>query len=96
MQQTWDSPLYISRAGSRGVMFKKIVFICPKIFFTFTNSEDQDEMQHNAAFHLGLHFLQKDSFRGFPNTKGYNCILPSMRICSVLWHIFGRVLCLFV
>ena len=24
---------------------------------TFTNSEDQDEMQHNAAFHQGLHCL---------------------------------------
>ena len=26
--------------------------------------------QHYAAFHLGLHCLQKYSFRGFPNTKG--------------------------
>ena len=24
---------------------------------TFTNSEDQDEMPHNAAFHQGLHSL---------------------------------------
>ena len=39
-------------------------------FFTFTNSADPDEMQHNAAFHLGLLCLQKSSFRGFPNTKG--------------------------
>ena len=28
-------------------------------------------MQHQAAFHLGLHCLQKYSFRGFSNTKGY-------------------------
>ena len=27
--------------------------------FTFTNSVDTDEMQHYAAFHLGLHCLQK-------------------------------------
>ena len=27
-------------------------------------------MQDNAAFHLGLHCLQKYWFRGFPNTKG--------------------------
>ena len=46
-----------------------IVFFCLKIFFTFTNCEDPDEMQHYAAFHLGLHCLQKYSFRGFPNTK---------------------------
>ena len=24
---------------------------------TFTNSEDPDEMLHDAAFHQGLHFL---------------------------------------
>ena len=28
-----------------------------------------DEMQNYAAFHLGLHSLQKYSFRGFLNTK---------------------------
>ena len=27
-------------------------------------SVDPDEMQHYAAFHLGLHYLQKYSFRG--------------------------------
>ena len=37
---------------------------------TFTNSVDPDEMQHDAAFHLGLHCLQNYSFRGFENTKG--------------------------
>ena len=26
---------------------------------TFANSEDPDEMQHNAAFHQGLHFLKR-------------------------------------
>ena len=44
-------------------------FFWLKIFFTFTNSEDPDEMQHYAAFHLGLHCLQKFLFRGFP-TQG--------------------------
>ena len=38
--------------------------------FTFTDSADPDEMQHNAAFHLGLHCLQKYPFRVFPNTRG--------------------------
>ena len=38
--------------------------------FTFTNCVDPDEMQHYAAFHLGLHCLQKYPFRGLPNTKG--------------------------
>ena len=50
--------------------YKNTVFFCLKIFFTFTNSVDPDEMPHYAAFHLGLHCLQKYSFRGYPNTKG--------------------------
>ena len=48
---------------------RNIVFLCQKIFFTFTNSVDPDEMQHYAVFYLGLHCLQKYSFRGFLNTK---------------------------
>ena len=40
---------------------KNIVFFCLKIFFTLSNSVDPDEMQHYAAFHLGLHCLQKYS-----------------------------------
>ena len=38
---------------------KNIVFFCLKIVFTFTNSLDSDEMQHDDAFYLGLHCLQK-------------------------------------
>ena len=37
------------------------------IIFKKYCSVDPDEMQHFAAFHLGLHCLQKYSFRG--NTK---------------------------
>ena len=36
---------------------------------TFTNNVEPDEMQHDAAFHLGFHCLQKCSFRGFPDSK---------------------------
>ena len=42
--------------------FRCIVFFCLKILFTFKNSVDPDEMQHYAAFHLGLHCLQKYRF----------------------------------
>ena len=38
---------------------KNIVFFCLKIFFSFTDSVDPDEMKHYAAFHLGFHCLQK-------------------------------------
>ena len=38
---------------------------CLKILFTITNSVDTDEMQYHAEMlHLGLHCLQKYSFRG--------------------------------
>ena len=33
-----------------------------KIVFILANSADPDEMQHIAAFHLGLHYLQKYPF----------------------------------
>ena len=33
------------------------------------NSAEPDEMQHYAAFHLGLHCLPKYPFRGFQYTK---------------------------
>ena len=42
------------------------------LIFTFINSVYPDEMQHGAAFHLGLHCLQKYSFRGFPKVD-CNC-----------------------
>ena len=35
---------------------------CLKIFFNFANSVDPDDMQHLAAFHHGLHCLQRYSF----------------------------------
>ena len=57
--------------GSTGYDFQKnIVFFCLKIFFTYTNSVDPDEMQHYAAFYLGLHCSQNYSYRGFPEYKG--------------------------
>ena len=49
---------------------KKYYIFLSRYLFTFTNRVDPDEMQHYTAFHLGLHWLQKYSFRGFANTKG--------------------------
>ena len=45
-----------------GCIFYKISYSCLKIFFTCTNRVDPDEMQHYAAFHLGLHCLQEYCF----------------------------------
>ena len=65
---------------------KSTVFFCLKICFTFANSVDPDEMQHNAAFHLGLHCLQKYSFRGFSNKSycsqtGHLCVHACVCVC---------------
>ena len=47
-------------------MLKKHCILLTEDLFTFTNSVDPDEMQH-----LGLHCLQKYSFRSFQNAKGH-------------------------
>ena len=51
--------------GVTGYIYKKnIVFHSLKIDFVLANSEDPDEMLHNAAFHLDLHYLPKYPFWG--------------------------------
>ena len=55
--------------GMSGYHFKKYCIFLSEDLFDL-NSEDPDEMQHYAAFHLGLHCLQKYLFRVFPNTMG--------------------------
>ena len=40
---------------------------------TFTNSEDPDEMQHNVAFHQGLHCKSKKDHQ----TKEYSIFLEN-------------------
>ena len=39
------------------------------VVLILANSADPDEMQHYAAFHLGLHCLPKYPFMGFPVYK---------------------------
>ena len=56
--------------GSQGIP-TKTEFLSLNIVLVLTNSADPDEMQHSAAFHLGLHCLQKYPFRGFLYTKGW-------------------------
>ena len=56
---------------SQVIIYKKnIVFLSLKVYFVLANSADPDEMLHYAAFHLGLHCLQKYQFRSFRSTKG--------------------------
>ena len=51
-----------------------ILFLSLKVVLILANSADPDEMQHIAAFHLGLHCFPKYLFRGFPAYKGFNLI----------------------
>ena len=47
-----------------------MLYFCLKIFFTFTNNLDPDEMQQYAALYQDLYCFQKHSLRGFLNTMG--------------------------
>ena len=48
-----------------------------KIRSTFANSEDPDEMQHNASFHQGLHclYMKKDL-----QTREYNIFFENYNL----------------
>ena len=52
-----------------GYYFLKYFILLSEDLLASTNSADLDEMQHDAAFHPGLHCLQNYSFRGFLNPK---------------------------
>ena len=49
--------------GSQVEFSKFDVFLSLKVVFILANSADTDEMQHFAAFHMGLHCLPKYLFR---------------------------------
>ena len=52
------SIIYIE--GSQVIISKNMIFLMD---FVLAKSEDPDEMPHDAAFHQGLHCLQKYQFR---------------------------------
>ena len=55
---------------SQVVFWKLCVYLSLKIVLVLANSADPDEMQHDAAFHLGLHCLPNYPFTGLHDTKG--------------------------
>ena len=62
--------MYCTYLGVFGYNFQKVLYFMPgDLFLTFINNVDTDEIQHNAAFHLGLPCLPKYPFRGFHSTK---------------------------
>ena len=61
--------------GSNEEFFKCYVivyFVSLNVVLILANNVDPDEMQHYAAFHLGLHCLRKYPFRGRPVHEGLN------------------------
>ena len=60
-------------------------------FIILANSAGPDEMQHDAAFHLGLHCLPKYPFRGFQYTRGLSChctyFLATVVTRTLLWPL---------
>ena len=55
--------------GSQVKFSKCDVFLSVRVVLILANSADPDQMQHYAAFHLGLHCLPKYLFSGFQYTK---------------------------
>ena len=64
IQKAWICPLCNLR-GDSSKFLNFNIFLSLKIVLILANSADPDEMQHDAAFHLGLYCLQKYPFRGF-------------------------------
>ena len=48
------------------VEFSELCISAPEGCFSLANSADHNEMQHYAAFYLGLHSLLNNTFKGFP------------------------------
>ena len=55
--------------GFQVIISKNITFLSLRIDFVLANSAHPDEIPHYAAFHLGLHYLPKYTFRGFWSLK---------------------------
>ena len=63
--------VHFALLGVKARIFLIMVYFCQwRFVLILANSVDPDEMQQYAAFHLGLHCLQKYPFRGFQYTMG--------------------------
>ena len=67
------------------------VFLSLKFVLILANCADPDEMQHYAAFHLGLHCLQNYPFRKRKLTTIFNKHIHiqsfGMNITFILMHL---------
>ena len=63
-------------------LYKFQCFLAMKVDLILANSADPDEMQLNAAFHLGLHCLPK-YLLGFPVYKGLK--IRALPLLTIIW-----------
>ena len=73
--------------GVSGYNFKKILHFLSEDLFYFSNSVDPDEMPHDAAFHLGLHCLQKYLFRRFSSLMQVSFLYIFFYFKDIYGHI---------
>ena len=66
IQEIWDCPLY-NLKGHMNTSPNYDAILSLNVVVFLADSADPDEMQHNAAFHLGIHFLRTFPFRGDKN-----------------------------
>ena len=78
----------VDNEGSKVNISQKYCIVSLKIDFAIANSVDPDEMQHYAAFHLGLHCLSKKyPFRGFLSSKGKSKIIRYIFLKQQLFFV---------
>ena len=63
-----ESILYFKKLSVK-TSIKRCISVPEDCFFILANSEDPNEMPHDAAFHLGLHCLPKYMFTSIRNDK---------------------------
>ena len=63
----------------KGLHFDFSKLSCISGCFILANSADPNEMQHNAAFHLGLHCLSTHPLRGFLSSIQ---MYKGLRVCT--------------
>ena len=73
---------------------KKYCIYCLKILSTLTNSVDPDEMQRNAAFHLGLHCFQKYLFMG--SRKSFVLWLKQKVVFELMLYLLSQWIYIYV
>ena len=70
------------------VAFSKLVFLSLKVVIIPANSENPGEMQHYAAFHLGLHCLQKYPFLE-TSTLDAGIVLAEFHITNISTEVYA-------